>query len=473
MIFIQTGIAKKSILSCAAVATLCVSIASTSYAGGFMEDAQASLRLRNLLYDKDNRNGHSSSGSRSTEWGQGIALSAQSGFTAGTVGFGLDLIAFYGLKLDSGGKAGDRESSRQPALLFPRESDGSSVDNFSWAYVNPKLRVSKTEVSYGAHLPRLPIVQATTGNIAPQLFEGTMITSRDIENVTLVAGLYEKSKGRASSDAISMSISASSASRNSFSSPFNQAVYGAPMPGAPKDSNHFWFAGAEYAMNPGVTLRYYYAQLNDFYQQHMLGALTKTPLGDGVLSGDFRYYDSSSQGKNGSFQGRLEGYLAGGYYGDGVTIGEVDNRLASVLFTYQYQGHSVGMGYQYTAGDSDFVWLNQGDGSIAPVTTDIQVNKFTRAGQRTTQLRYGYNFAAAGVPGLTFNWTYLQGRNAQTVDGPKSENVQIIALGYAFQNGFLKGLGLRADKGIFHSSVPGVRDATESRLITEYVIPLR
>lgn len=407
-----------------------------------------------------------------TEWGQGFTLNAQSGFTEGTVGFGVDLLAFYGLKLDSGGKSGDIDSSRQPAIVFPRDSDESSVNNFSWAYISPKLRISNTEIRYGAQLPRMPIVQASTGSIAPQLFEGTLITSNEIKGLTLLGGLYERSKGRASSDGNPFSIDASHAGRGRYGSAGNIAVYGSRLPGTPQSSNKFWFLGSEYTLNPGITLRYYYAQMDDFYQQHMVGALTKTSLGDGVLTGDLRHYNSSSHGKNGSFDGRMEGYLASGYYGNGVTTGEVDNRLSSVLFNYLYKGHTVGAGYQYTDGDSDFVWPNQGDGSIAPITSDIQVAKFARAGERTWQVRYGYNFAEAGIPGLNLNLFYLKGSNARTVEGPKKEQVRIVSLTYTIQEGFFKGVGFRYDQGFLNSRVPGVRDMTETRITTEYNLAL-
>jgi hypothetical protein len=186
----------------ASVATAGLTLSSMSFAGGFLEDAKADLKLRNLYYDNDFRSGHGGAGSRQTEWAQGFMLNARSGFTEGTVGFGVDAMAFYGLKLDSGGKAGDPNSSRQPAIIVPRASDESSVDDFSWAYLNPKIRISKTEIVYGAHLPRMPIVHASSGSIAPQLFEGTVITSREIEGLSLMGGLYEKSKGRASSGGI-------------------------------------------------------------------------------------------------------------------------------------------------------------------------------------------------------------------------------------------------------------------------------
>lgn len=442
----------------------------TVQAQGFIEDAQANLRLRNLYYDNDFRSGHGAGGSRMTEWGQGFMLNAQSGFTEGTVGFGTDLLAFEGLKLDSGGKAGDINSSRQPALLFPRESDESSVDDFSWAYLSPKIRYSKTEVRYGAHLPRMPILQASTGSIAPQLFEGTVITSNEIEGLSLQAGMFDRSKGRASSDGIRMTIDGSSAARGKFGNAYNRAVYGSNLPGTPQDSNHFWFFGSEYALNKNITLRYYYGQLDNFYEQHMIGALTKHRIGNGVFTTDLRHYNSSGNGKNSSFAGQKEGYLASGYYGNGVTVGEVDNRLTSALLSYQIQAHTFGLGYQHTEGQSDFVWPNQGDGSIAPITSDIQVNKFARAGERTWQARYGYDFVAAGLPGLNLNLIYLKGSNARTVQGPKTEQVKIVSVNYTIQSGPFKDVSFRFDKGILNSNVPGVRDMTETRLTTEYTI---
>lgn len=468
----ETPARGSQVLGTACILASLSTFAPTASADGFVEDARVDLRLRNLYYDNDFRNGHGAAGSRLTEWGQGFMLNARSGYTEGTVGFGVDALAFYGLKLDSGGKAGDVNSSRQPAIVFPRDTDESSVDNFSWAYLNPKVRISKTEIMYGAHLPRLPILQASSGSIAPQLFEGTLITSREIEGLTLLGGLYEKSKGRASSDGISMTINGSSSGRRQYANAYNQAVYGQSIPGTVQDSNHFWFFGSEYAVNKGLTLRYYYAQMEDFYEQHMIGALTEWKLGDGVLSGDFRHYDSSGHGKNSRFSGQMEGYLASGYYGNGVTVGEVDNRLTSGLLSYKYGAHTFGLGYQHSEGDSDFVWPNQGDGSIAPITSDIQVNKFARAGERTGQVRYGYNFAGMGIPGLNFNWIYLKGYNARTVEGDKTEQVHILAVTYAIQSGFLEGLGFRVDKGTLKSHVPGVRDMTETRFTTEYSIPL-
>jgi hypothetical protein len=270
-----------------------------------------------------------------------------------------------------------------------------------------------------------------------------------------------------------MSINAANPGRRGYSSAANIGKYGSALPGTTQDSNKFWFFGSDYVVDPSLTLRYYYAQMDDFYSQHMIGALTSWNVGDGVLTGDFRHYDSSGHGKNRSFAGQQEGYLVSGFYADDVTLGEVDNQLTSALFSYKYGAHTFGAGYQHSEGDSDFVWPNQGDGSIAPITSDIQVNKFARAGERTWQVRYGYDFTAMGIPGLNVNLTYLKGRNALSAQGPKKEQVQIASVTYAVQQSALKGLYFRLDRGALKTQMPGARDMTETRLTTEYTIPLR
>lgn len=68
---------------------------------GFVEDSALNVKLRNLYFSRDFRNNDSGQ-SRREEWGQGFIGTFESGFTQGTVGFGVDAIGLLGLKLDSG-----------------------------------------------------------------------------------------------------------------------------------------------------------------------------------------------------------------------------------------------------------------------------------------------------------------------------------------------------------------------------------
>ena len=247
---------------------------------------------------------------------------------------------------------------------------------------------------------------------------------RPTSDFTLVAGQLEHSKGRNSTDNRSLSIAGANGSS-----------------AGSRDSNKFYYAGGDYKVNKDLTLQYYYGNLDDFYKQHFLGLIHNWQIGPGVLKTDLRAFDSSSDGKNGSRSGRADGYVSSGYYGSGVTKGEVDNRAFSGLFTYTVSGHSIGAGYQILNGDSDFPFLNRGDGegSTAYLITDVQIGKFQRAGERTWQVRYGYDFAGLGLPGLTFNTMYLKGDNIKSGRGDQSEWERDIALAYVIPDGTFKG----------------------------------
>ncbi|MSE24753.1 outer membrane porin, OprD family, partial [Lactobacillus curvatus] len=74
-------------------------------AAGFIDDSKITLGVRNFYINTDNRDlkpsATSNTRSKNAEWGQGFDLRFISGFTQGTVGFGLDAIGLYGVRLDS------------------------------------------------------------------------------------------------------------------------------------------------------------------------------------------------------------------------------------------------------------------------------------------------------------------------------------------------------------------------------------
>ncbi len=87
----------------------------------FIKDSKASLEARNFYFNRDFRQDArpTPSQAKQEEWAQGFILRMDSGYTEGTVGFGLDAIGMLGFKLDSGdGTAGS-------GLLVPDRSGGS------------------------------------------------------------------------------------------------------------------------------------------------------------------------------------------------------------------------------------------------------------------------------------------------------------------------------------------------------------
>jgi len=424
-------------------------LAQQASAAGFIEDSKASLDLRNFYFNQDNRDTNKAS---SKEWGQGFILNFQSGFTEGTVGFGVDAIGLLGVRLDGGGRSVKPEKSGQervPGALFPLESDGSGVNDYSKAGVTAKARVSKTELRVGTLLPKLPVVSYNDGRLLPQLFEGGQLTSQEIDGLTLTAGQLEHTKTRSSTNDIGLGIAGTT----------NKA-----------DTNKFYFAGGDYKLTKDLTAQYYYGNLEDFYKQHFLGLVHNYALGGGTLKSDLRYFDSSSDGKNGSAAGRAEGYTSNGYYGNGVTKGEVDNRTWSALFTYGHSGHELSAGYQQVEGDSAFPFLNQGDGSTAYLITDRQIGKFLAAGERTWLAGYAYDFGKLGVPGLKASVVYLSGDNIDSAESDRKEWERDFRLDYVLQEGSLKGLGFSWRNASLRGN--STADQDENRLIVSYSLPL-
>ncbi|MEG7359719.1 OprD family porin [Pseudomonas citronellolis] len=450
---------KRSTLALAIAAGI---LAQQASAGGFIEDSKASLGLRNFYINTDNRNGGSPN--KQEEWGQGFMLNYASGFTEGTVGFGVDALGLLGLRLDGGGKATKSPVDRQPGTIFPLESDGSAVDEFSSLGLTAKARVSKTEFRYGTLQPKLPVVVYNDARLLPMTYEGGQVTSNEFKDLTLIGGQLTHTKGRNSTDWRSMSIAGANGSSASS-----------------RDSNKFYFAGGDYKATKDLTLQYYYGQLTDFYQQHFLGLTHNWAVGPGTLKTDLRVFISDSDGKNGSASGRKDGYVSSGYYGSGVTKGEVDNNVYSGLLTYSLAGHSIGAGYQVLTGDSDFPYLNRGDGegTSTYLHTDAQLLKFNHAGERTWIGRYAYDFAKLGVPGLTFSVLYLNADDIRTGRGDQGEWERDIALGYVVPEGTFKGLGLAWKNATMRSGLPvsgsgtaTQRDQDENRLIVSYTLPL-
>jgi hypothetical protein len=157
----------------------------------------------------------------------------------------------------------------------------------------------------------------------------------------------------------------------------------------------------------------------------------------------------------------------------------VSNNLYSGLFLYTVAGHTFGGGYQVSNGSSDFPWLNQGDGSSNYTITDMQIQKFNRAGEKTWQARYSYDFAKVGLPGLTAGAVYLKGddidlvgTNGRESTSGRSEWERDFTLAYVVPEGPLKNVGFMWKNATWRTDLPGVRSQDENRLILSYSIPL-
>lgn len=435
---------KKSTLALAVAVGV---LAQQAGAAGFIEDSKASVSSRTLYFNNDNHEG----GADQRETATGLKFDYKSGFTQGVVGFGIDAQALVGIHLD-GGKGHHPDNNS----FVPSDTDGSAVHNWSRLSGNVKALFSKTEAHLGGALaPNLPILVANDGRLLPQTFEGGTITSKEIENVTFNAGQLEHAIGRAGTNSTGLAVS-----------------------GGTEESNQFRYGGADWKVTKDLTLQYYYANLQDYYTQHFLGAVHVFPISEGQsFKTDLRYFDSSSDGRNGD-----AGYRFNNNGGYAKNPGEVDNKTWSAMFTYTLGGSAFLLGHQQVGDDGGFVYMNQGSllndsgrnegagGSSFYLFTDSMIHQFVRAGENTTFGQYSYDFAALGVPGLKAAVAYLHGDDIKSATGgsDSSEWERDMRLDYVVQQGPLKGFGTTLRHGTYRGSSTGIADQDQTRLIFNY-----
>ncbi|QXH61823.1 OprD family porin [Pseudomonas azerbaijanorientalis] len=424
-------------------------VAQQAGAAGFLEDSKASISSRTMYYNNDNREG----GADQRESAEGLKFDYLSGFTQGTVGFGIDAQALLGIHLD-GGKGHHPDNN----TFFPSDSDGSAVSEWTRAAANVKARFSKTEAHLGGALaPNLPILVANDSRLLPQTFDGGTITSKEIDNVTFNAGQLEHSAGRASSNSTGLAVA-----------------------GGTEGSNKFYYGGADWKVTKDLTLQYYHSNLKDYYKQDFLGLIHVLPISaNQSFKTDIRYFDSSSDGRNGD-----PGFRFNNNNGFAKNPGEVDNKTWSAMFTYTLGGNAFLLGHQRVSDDGGFVYLNQGnvvDGNGRPegnggasfyLFTDSMINGFVRAGENTTFGQYSYDFAALGVPGLKTSIAYLHGDDIKATNGSgpdSSEWERDMRIDYTIQQGALKGFGVTLRNGVYRGSeVSNNPDVDQTRVIFNY-----
>ncbi len=393
-------------------AGLLATVSPALMAQGFIEDAKGKLTLRNYYFNDDYRDG----GNDRREWAQGFLLNLQSGYTEGTVGFGLDALALAGLKLDS-------SPTHAGTGLLPVHDDGHAADEFSSLGLTAKMRLGDAVVKSGTLLPKIPVLVANDGRLLPQTFQGTQVEYNGIRNLYLHTGHLDKFKQRNSTDSVD--------------------IYPQGYSGKGTD---FDFAGATYAFTPTLSGTWYYGEMREFYRQQFLGLVHKQPVGSGTLTSDLRYFISNEAGE--------------------ARNGAVDADMFSGLFTYKLGAGALGVGYQKVSGSTALPYT-----SVSPVYSfsNAGVGKFIQAGEQTWMVRYDYDLVAL-VPGLTFMTRYYKGENGELKGREVREWESDTNLRYVIQDGALKGVGMEYRKATYRSTYASDRD--NNRLYLTYELAL-
>lgn len=406
---------------CVAIGLTLLSQPLLAAEGGFFEDAKASLSARNYYFSRDYADiVGANPQSRAEEWAQGFILDFRSGYTPGTVGVGVDALGLLGIRLDS-------SPDRVNTGLLPVHADGRAAAEYSRLAPTFKARLSKTELRLGELQPNLPVLTFSDIRLLPPTYQGVSLTSSEREGLTVQAGHLR-----------------STHLRNEGGDGRMNAMLG-HVPQRQAESDGFNYVGGDYAFNANQSsVSLWYGQLEDIYQQGFVGLKHSQPLGEWVLGANLGFFTAREDGD--------------------ALLGNIDNQAFFSLLTARHGGHSFHVGYQGIYGDSPFarVFAN-----ISPLGNEVPTYEFAYTDERSYQLRYDYNFAAMGIPGLTATVRYITGNNVDTGLGFEGKDRERdIDLGYAVQSGVFKGLGIRVRNAMARSNYRS--DIDENRLILVY-----
>ncbi|MGH8354439.1 MAG: OprD family porin [Pseudomonas sp.] len=356
---------------------------------GFVEDSSLTLLNRNFYFNRDFKHGAAgnttSDGDRKgyrEEWAHGVMAEYASGFTQGTVGFGVDAYGYLGLKLDTG-------KGRTGLGLLPRDSDGDIPDDYSEAGGAVKMRVSSTVLSYGNMRTAAPVFATSDSRLLPETATGFHLTSEEIENLSLEAGHFTAYNLRNSTNHDDELL----------------LNYGGNEIGKTIDFAGGYFKGVE-----NLTLGLYASEFEDTWRQYYGNVNYNIPLAEAqALNLDFNIYRTSDTGDE--------------------LQGDISNTIWSLAGAYSLGAHTFTLAYQRVHGDTPFDYVG---GDSIFVANSVQISDFNAPGEKSWQARYDLNMAEYGVPGLSFMARYIKGSDA---DGSDAD----AAGGYAYYNGVTDG----------------------------------
>lgn len=422
---------------CAALPLAAAAVEDTPQ--GFIEGSSLNVLARNFYFNRDDRKGQSSptGNGYSEAWAQGLIGKFESGFTQGTVGFGLDAFAMVGVKLDSGtGRSGGKGSFG----MLPVDSENHPEDNYSKVGGAAKLRVLDTVVKAGDVFPLNPVVAYGDSRVLPESFRGVTAQNTSLEGLTLQGGRLS-----------GMSQPTQSGMNKGFATFYAGQV----------DSPWIGYFGGDYTVNKHLSVSLYGSRLKDAWDQYYFGTAASYPLGEDVsLFGDFNYYKAVDEGKK--------------------RLGEFNNNIWSARLGVKVGAHSLAVSHQRNNGDDDFDYLRQSDSIF--LNNSIQYSDFNSPKERSWMVRYDLDMQAFGIPGLSFMTRYGKGTGADysnanavymrrdAAGDPLTDQrrwERDIEAKYVVQGGNLKDLSLRLRQATVRSSA-FESDLEEVRLIVEY-----
>ena len=409
---------KLSAIALALMTSVPALAASQAESNGFVEDSSLDLFLRNAYMHRDYRDGDRDR----AEWGQGAVLTYNSGFTKGPVGFGVDAFGMYGYRLDSGrGRAGQGGID-----FFIIDNDGDVERDVAHAGAAVKARFSRTVLAYGDQRPVLPVLSHDDSRLLPEAYTGTMITSNEIDGLTVHAGRFHAQHRK------------SDAGRDSGGLQQIEVL------------------GGSYQFNDNFRTALYASDVEDVLKRQYVNLNYVLPMDqDDTLTLDFSGYRTKQDRE---------------WDGEGAR-----NNLWSLSANYAWDAHNVTLAYQRSSGDTGYNYgFYQDEGAVGDGGTTIWVansfwSDFNGEDERSWQLGYGHDFTQYGIPGLSYNFAYVYGTDINVGTAESAGEREIFnQLKYVVQSGVAKDLSVRLRSSIYRSSNSYSQDGNEVRIFVDF-----
>jgi hypothetical protein len=395
---------------------------------GFVEDSHLNLALRNAYINRDYKNGSEDK----AEWGQAFMANFASGFTQGTVGVGVDAFGLYGVRLD-GGKG---RSGAGGIDFFKQGDSGAAADDLSRVGAAVKARISNTVIKYGDQMPALPVLSYDNSRLLPESFTGTMITSKEIDGLEVVAGRFtqearKSAEGRDSGDLKRIDV-----------------------------------YGASYKFSDAFTAAFYASNNEDVFKKQYLNLNYVWALQpDQSLTFDFNGYNTKLDKD----------------YSAAAAAGERDNKIWSLAATWAVGIHSFTLAHQRSTGETGYNYGGYrnaggyGDGGNTIYLANSYWSDFNGKDERSWQVAYGVDLSGLVLPGLSYKTAYVRGDNIDdgTNRGDGSEREIFSQLTYVVQSGPAKDLSIRVRNSFLRVSNNASNynaDGNETRIFVDYPI---
>lgn len=401
---------------------------------GFIEDSSLNFLVRNYYFNRNKTDGARDA----RDWTQGFWGNYSSGFTQGTVGFGVDAFGYLGLKLDGGSGYGATGN-------LPVGDDGEKQDSFGKAGGAIKIRVSKTELKAGDMQPTAPVFAVGGTRLLPQTASGIALMSSEIQGLDVEAGHYYSGTGQDTTNR-------------------DGAIFATYAGVEAKTAD---FVGGKYAFNDQFSASLYGAKLEDIWNQYYVNLNYTLPIADKQSLGfDVNYYNTKDEGKS--------------------LAGDITNNTFSLAAAYTLSAHTFTLAFQKVNGNTPFDYIGIGDnnagGDSIFLANSVQYSDFNGPGEKSWQARYDLNMAEYGVPGLTFMTRYINGKD---IDGTKIDPTSPYAnygygedgkhhetnveAKYVVQSGPAKDLSFRVRQAWHRANTDQAEgDIDEFRLIVDY-----